>query len=238
VTLPFGIFAQNWILSASGKFRFGRSSAATVVMLLAETAVVLLLLAIVGIPRWPELRPIAVVFLVGLAFLLFGVLRFEQLARRLAHKVKKPALYRTLIEVIGLIQGLKRLSNARILAVNLLLAAAYLGALALVFMLVGRSVGLHRLDFLTAATIYAFSLAVVLLFGGLVTQIGTVEVLGMGAAQAWGIGLTDGLALMLAFRLVWTGAMWLLNLPVVFILWRTLHPQARASLHDLEKAPD
>ncbi|MGH8428428.1 MAG: hypothetical protein ACRES7_10685, partial [Gammaproteobacteria bacterium] len=126
VTLPFGIFAQNWILSASGKFRFGRSSAATVVMLLAETAVVLLLLAIVGIPRWPELRPIAVVFLVGLAFLLFGVLRFEQLARRLAHKVKKPALYRTLIEVIGLIQGLKRLSNARILAVNLLLAAAYL----------------------------------------------------------------------------------------------------------------
>jgi hypothetical protein len=101
-----------------------------------------------------------------------------------------------------------------------LLTAAYLGALALVFFVVGRGIGLHSLSYLTAATIYAFSLAVIMCGGGLFGQIGTLEVLGMVAARAWGIGYTDGLAMMLGFRLVWTGAMWLLNLPVVFLLWR------------------
>jgi hypothetical protein len=29
---------------------------------------------------------------------------------------------------------------------------------------------------------------------------------------------------MLGFRLVWTGTMWLINLPVVLLLWRSMHP--------------
>lgn len=65
----------------------------------------------------------------------------------------------------------------------------------------------------------------------MLSQIGTVEVLGMSAAQAWGMSLTDGLALMLGFRIVWTGAVWLINLPLVIVLWKTLKPaEKRASL--------
>lgn len=240
VTLPFGIFAQNWVLTRTGVARFGRSSAATVVMLLTETVVVLVLLAVAGIPRWPQVRPVAAVFLAGVVALVIGVLLFEHVADRLARRVRQPLLHRALREVFEMIRGLHRLSDPRLLAVNLLLAAAYLGALAFAFLAVGRSVGV-RVDYLSAATIYAFSLAVVLLCGGLVTQIGTVEVLGMGAAQAWGIGFTDGLALMLGFRLVWTGAMWLLNLPVVLVLWRSIRPQAGAAsvpVDDLEEARD
>lgn len=223
VTLPFGIFSQNWILSmAGGRNRFGRSSAATVVMLIVETLVVLILLAVVGIPRWPQLRLAAAICAAGFLMLVLGILRFERVARNIALRIRRPVLHRAALEALGLLRGLKRLSNARVLVVNVLIAAAYLGALAFAFMAVGRSVGLHHLTYLTAATIYAFSLAVVLICGGLISQIGTMEILGMGAAQAWGLNFTDGLALMLAFRVVWTGVMWLVNLPLVLLLWRSL----------------
>lgn len=221
LTLPFGIFAQNWVLSATGSTDFGRSSAATVTMLVTETAVVLVFLAVVGIPGWPEVRPVAITFLVGLAILVFTILRFEHLALKLAKKLSKPALHRPLVEAIGLIRGLKQLSNGRILGINFLLAACYLGALVEAFGSVGKGLGVHHLGFVSAGSIYGFSLAVVLLFGGLISQIGIVEVLGMTAAQAWGIDFTKGLTLMLGFRLVWTGAMWLINLPILAILWNT-----------------
>lgn len=223
VTLPFGIFAQNWVLStAGGHTRFGRSSAATVVMLVVETLVVLLLLSFVGIPRWPQLRAVAAICAFVFLAIVLSVLRFEGVAQRLALRIRRPLLHRAALEALGLLRGLKQLSNARVLAANVVIAAAYLGALAFAFMAVGRSVGLHHLSYLEAATIYAFSLAVVLICGGLVSQIGTVEILGMGAAQAWGLNFTDGLALMLAFRLVWTGVIWLVNLPIVLALWRSL----------------
>ncbi len=99
VTLPFGIFAQNWVLSATGKAHFGRSSAATVIMILTESLVVLLFLAVVGIPGWPELRPLALVFAVGLVVVVFGALRFGHVARRIGNKVKQPVLRRMFLGV-------------------------------------------------------------------------------------------------------------------------------------------
>lgn len=242
LTLPFGIFAQNWVLTSSRTARFGRTSAATVIMLLAETCVVLLLLAVVGIPRWPQTRAVAAVFLAGVVILLVVVRRYGHIARRLATKVRQPLVRQTLFGLFDLVHGMRRLSGPRVLAATCILTAAYLAALMLAFLMVGKAVGVHSLDFVSAATIYAFSLAVVLICGGAVTQIGTVEILGMGAAQAWGINFTDGLALMLGFRLVWTGAMWLLNLPVVFLLWRAIRPAASAgaaetSIDEFEEAP-
>lgn len=242
LTLPFGIFAQNWVLTSSRVARFGRSSAATVIMLLVETCIVLLLLSITGIPRWPQTRPAAAAFLAAVVTVLVVVRRFGHLAGPLARKVRQPLLRRGLFGIFDLVHGMKRLSDPKLLAATTLLAVTYLGALVLAFLAVGRAVGVQSLDYLSAATIYAFSLAVVLLCGGAITQIGTVEVLGMGAAQAWGINFTDGLALMLGFRLVWTGAIWLLNLPVVFVLWRSIRPAKRppaseASIDKFEEAP-
>lgn len=235
LTLPFGIFAQNWILSTHQPVHFGRSSAATVVMLLAETLAVLVFLAIIGIPGWPELAPLAAVFAVLLLALVAAVLRFEDLARRLAHRIRQPLVHRVLLEALELLLGLKSLSNPRVLLINVSIAGIYLAALTLAFTVIGHSVGLTHLSYLSGATIYAFSLAVVLIFGGLLSQIGTLEILGMGAAQAWGFGLTDGLALMLGFRIVWTGIMWLLNLPVVLLLWRGQFARAQ-SVDELEEA--
>ena len=223
VTFPLGIFAQNWVLSEEERIHFGRSSAATVVMLLMETEVVLLLLTVVGIPNWPPLRPLAGCLLLVIAALVFGVLHFEPLAQKIAGKIRHKKLHQAMDEAIGLIRGLKRLAGWRVLWINFLITAVYLGALITAFMVVGHGVGLDKLTYVQAATIYCFSLAAVLLTGGLSGQIGTIEVIGMNAARGWGIGYTDGLALMLGFRLAWTGAMWLLNGPVVLAFWHRLH---------------
>lgn len=236
LTLPFGVFAQNWVLSFHRDVHFGRSSAATVVMLLVETLAVLVFLAIVGIPGWPELRPLAIVFAVGLLSVAFGVLRFGHIAERHGHSVKQPLLRKALGELFGLLRGLRQLSNPRVLVLNVALAGLYLAALTLAFTAVGRGVGLTHFHYLDAASIYAFSLAALLLCGGLVSQIGMLEILGMGAAQAWGFSFTDGLALMFGFRIVWTGSMWLLNLPVVLLLWRGLFAQPASSADKLEEA--
>jgi hypothetical protein len=230
LTLPLGIFAQNWVLTSADTRRFGRSSAATVVMLLMEVVAVLLWLAVFGVPGWPPLQPAAAGVLLGLGVLVFGVLRFEAGAERLAHKLRQRHLHRALLQGIGLLRGLKRLANWRVLGVNLLVTFAYLGALAAAFLVLGRGVGVPRLDYHDAATIYAFALAAILLCGGLFGQIGTVEVIGMSVARAFGIGYTDGLALMLGFRLAWTGAMWLLNGPVA---WHYRH----AMQQDAESMP-
>ncbi len=222
VTLPLGVFLQNWVLSVTGSAHFGRSSAATIMMLLLETAAVLLYLAVTGIPRWPEVRPVAVLVLIGMALVVFILLKFENLIIDWTHKINRPWLVRTLTETIGMMSGLRRLTNPRVLVVNLVIAGLYLAALSAAFYWVGNSLDEVHISYLDATTIYAFSLAVILIFGGIVSQLGTMEILGMTAAKAWGIDFTDGLALMLGFRLVWTGSIWLLNLPIVLALWHTL----------------
>jgi hypothetical protein len=136
---------------------------------------------------------------------------------------------RTGLEMLG---GLRKLSTPVMLAISIVLAAVYLGALTFAFWIVGRGMHVHHLGYLTAATIYLFSLAIILVGAGLFSQIGTVELLGMLAARAWGIDYTDGLAMMLGFRIVWTGAIWLLCLPVVGMMWREIPSHGRHDSSD------
>jgi len=222
VTLPLGLFSQNWVLSASRRIHIGRSSAATVMMLLAEIAVVFLFLAVVGIPGWPDVHWTAVGVLGFFALLLTGAVLFGEKAH--PHLSKLPHAWmgksaRTALEMLG---GLRKLSTPVTLVISIVLAAVYLGALTFAFWIVGRGMHVHHLGYLTAATIYIFSLAIVLVGAGLFSQIGTVELLGMLAARAWGLDYTDGLAMMLGFRIVWTGAIWLLCLPIVGLTWREM----------------
>ena len=222
VTLPLGLFSQNWVLSAARRVHIGRSSAATVMMLLAEIAVVFLFLAVVGVPGWADVRWAAIAVLAFFTLLILGLLLFERKARALARRLRHPWLAEGAKAGLEMLGGLRKLSTPLMLAISIVLAAIYLGALAAAFWLVGRGMQVHHLDYLTATTIYAFSLAAILIGAGLLSQIGTVEILGMVVARAWGIGYTDGLAMMLGFRIVWTAAIWLLCLPVVAMLWREI----------------
>lgn len=239
-TLPFGLFSQNWVLSASSHVHVGRSAGATVMMLLAEALVVLAVLAVFGLPGWGATRHVAIAVLVAAAALILGVLRYEHLGKRIAHKVRHEALRQAIMSGLELLGSLRLLSRAPLLAANVLLAAGYLAALAYAFLVVGHGMGLATLHYTQAVVIYAFALAIVLLGAGAFGQIGTVEVLGMVAASASGIGYGDGLALMLGFRIVWTASLWVLDLPVVIVLWQRLSRRpgrsSRSSTNDRQKA--
>jgi hypothetical protein len=222
LTLPLGLFSQNWVLSASRRVHVGRSSAATVMMLLVEIAVVFLFLAILGVPGWASVRWAAVGLLVlFIAFVAAAVL-FDEKARELANRVQREWPKKAAQGGVELLDGLRKLCTPATIAVSLVLAAIYLGALTVAFWQIGRGMHVQHLVYLDAATIYMFSLAVILIGAGLISQIGTVDILGMVVARAWGIGYTDGLAMMLGFRIVWTGSIWLLCLPMVTSTWREM----------------
>ncbi|HEX7339529.1 MAG TPA: lysylphosphatidylglycerol synthase domain-containing protein [Rhodanobacteraceae bacterium] len=231
LTFPLGVFAQNWVLAGNKSMHFGRSSAATVVMLIMEVVVALLWLAVAGVPGWPPVRPIAIAILVGMAMVTFVLLRFD-LLERLAGRIRHRGVSRLLAEGVGLLQGLRRLGKWRVFGINLLITPAYLAALTAAFWVMGHGMGLHALGYAQATTIYAFALASVLVSGGVFGQIGLVEVIGMTTAHAGGMGYTSGLALMLGFRLAWTGAMWLLNGTVAVALWHSVQMGAAFSTSD------
>jgi hypothetical protein len=222
VTLPLGLFSQNWVMSASRRVHVGRSAAATVMMLLVEIAVVFLFLAVMGLPGWGEVRWVAVALLVLFVAFVAGAVVFEDKARKLAGGVRREWLKKIAKGGVELLDGLRKLCTPHTIGVSLVLAAIYLGALTIAFWQVGRGMHVQHLDYWSAATIYAFSLAVILIGAGLVSQIGTIDLLGMVIAQAYGIGYTDGLAMMLGFRIVWTGAIWMFSLPIVGATWREM----------------
>lgn len=222
LTLPLGLFSQNWVLSASRRVHVGRSSAATVMMLLVEIAVVFLFLAIIGVPGWASVRWVAVGLLVLFIAFVTAVVMFEGKARKLANGVQRKWLKKAAKGGVELLDGLRKLCTPSTIGVSLVLAAVYLGALTVAFWQIGRGMHVQHLAYLDAATIYMFSLAVILIGAGLVSQIGTIDILGMVVARAWGISYTDGLAMMLGFRIVWTGSIWLLCLPMVASTWREM----------------
>ncbi|HJP97581.1 MAG TPA: lysylphosphatidylglycerol synthase transmembrane domain-containing protein [Rhodanobacteraceae bacterium] len=222
VTLPLGLFSQNWVMSASRRVNVGRSAGATVMMLLIEIAVVFLFLAVMGVRNWNEVRWIAVALMVLLVAFVAGAVVFEDKARELAGRVRREWLKKIAKGGVELLDGLRKLCTPHTIGVSLVLAAIYLGALTIAFWQIGRGMHVQHLDYWSAATIYAFSLAVILIGAGLISQIGTVDLLGMVIAQAYGIGYTDGLAMMLGFRIVWTGSIWILALPIVGATWREM----------------
>lgn len=219
LTFPLGVFVQNWVLAGKKEMHFGRSSAATVVMLVMEVVVALLWLAVSGVPGWPPVRPTVAAVLLLMLILAVALLRYN-LLESLTRRIKHHQVHRFLAEAVGLLDGLRRLGKWRVFGINMLITPAYLAALTAAFLVMGHGMGLHQLDYQAATTIYAFALASVLVSGGLFGQIGMVEVIGMSTAHAAGMSYANGLILMLGFRLAWTGAMWLLNGVIAAALWK------------------
>ncbi len=234
LAIPAGVYAQNYVLRRLQGSGFAHSAAATTVILALETGLVFLALALDPIPAWPWLRPLGIALLAASVLVLSLSLRLRGLGAALARRLSLAplrSLFRGLEELLG---GLRRLSTAAVLVPSLALTAVYLAALCAAFLLVAHGVGAQAFTFRQALSVYAFSLMVVLVLGGVVPQLGGVELAGLGAAQAWGYGPSEGLAMMIGFRIVWTAAIWLWCIPAVVLLWREF---GRPAGDDGEEAP-
>lgn len=217
ITIPSGIYAQNYVLNKIDTTSFSRSAAATTAMLIVEGAFVLITLVILGIPGWGWLRPL-ILAIFAVAFVLLATLGRIDWMKTL-HVPLRPRHWMHVFSLglLKMISELRHLWALRTLAPALVLTAGYLFALLAAFVTVAHGVGASHLTFFQAATIYFFALGATMTVGSVLTQVGIIEVVGLSAAQAWGYGLNEGLAMLLGFRIVWTGAMWFLN--GILLLW-------------------
>ncbi len=221
VSLPAGIYAQNYLLRRIAGADFSRSSAATSALLVGEAAISMVVLAIFGIPGWDWLRP-AVAGLFAAAAVVVAVLFRVRPVQKLADRLLRFGPLRTVgPEFLEMFDAARLFFSIRVALRSVPTIALYLVALVTAFHLVAHGVGVATLTFVQAVTVYLFALVVVLI-SPISSHLGVVEAGGLGAMHAWGYSSTQGIAALLGFRLVWTGAVWLVCTPVVVLLRKQL----------------
>ena len=208
ITIPGGIYAQNWVLRRDANIDFSYSAAATTAILIVEGGIALLTLAILGIPGSDGLR-ISIAAFLGLAVLAVVALeKIEPVRSRAARLVQMGPFQRVGRELIQTAIGLRTLLTPRILARSVLLAASYLFTITAGFYMVAHAVGVTALTFGQAITVYFAALSF----------LGLIEAGGLGVMEAWGYTGSQAIASLLGFRLVWLGATWILCGPLLLAL--------------------
>lgn len=218
ITIPSGIYVQNYFLNRVDSVSFARSAGATTTMLVIEGFIILLTLMVLAIPGWAWLRLVIVLIFVLIAVALAALGNFNW-PRALRVPMWPHHWMHTLsLGILKLVDALRCLGAPRILAPGILLSAGYLAALVLAFQQVAHGVGVVSLSLIQATSVYFFSLAVVMTVGAFLSQVGIIEVAGLGAARAWGYNLNEAFAMLLGFRIVWTAAMWVFNGAVLLLV--------------------
>lgn len=200
-SVPIGNYMQNYLLNRSEGADIGRTSAATTAMVLAEVAVSLTGVVILGLGAWtPYLRGI---ILVGVAVFALGCWLYYRLHRQsgppqwVMERKWTKKVYEELKQLRG---GAKDLLSWRTLAVAYLNTLIYMlmagGALYFVVHGIGAD-----LDYGPALAVYCFGLAVSLIFP-LPVDFGVAEISGTGAFLLVGISKASAVSVMLIFRLL------------------------------------
>lgn len=232
IPLPAGVYVQNYVLERLSGELFGFTSAATTAALALETGVILVVLIFLPIPgwRWVPEAIMAMIVLAMLAGAVFASLRhWRRSSMQFLRSGGLKAPGRALAEML---EGLGMLMNGKLLIRAVVLTVLYLVPLLGAVYVIGNGVGLTDFTLEKAASIYLSALIVTLLGAGLLTQLGAIEVFGIGVALTWGYGFTQGLALLLGFRLVWVASVWTLCGTTAAALWGEFE---RSAANDREK---
>jgi uncharacterized protein (TIRG00374 family) len=225
-SLPIGNYFQNYLLQQSKGTDFGRSSAATTIIVLTEVAVSLLGVVILGVGTWTSwLRP---VIIVGVAAFLLGAWAYH----KLHHAGRAPKWIREHKAMVKALDGLQRfkegaadLFHPRILLIEALLSAVYLILAGAALYIVVRGLGIGAASFWQVLAVYFFSLAFSLIFP-LPVDIGVLEVSAVGAFLAIGVDRNSAVGIVLINRLLSIGS----AIVIALVAMSVLHGEFRAAL--------
>jgi glycosyltransferase 2 family protein len=232
-SLPIGNYFQNYVLQQSKGADFGRTSAATTLIVLTEVAVSLVGVVIIGLGSWSSwLRPLIIVgtAVVVLCGWLFTKLYHARSAPQ--WMTKHEALRKILDELRQFREGTRDLLRPRVLAIQVSLGSMYLAIAGIALYVVIRGLGLNSVSLWQAWAVYFFSLAVGLIFP-LPVDIGVTEISGVGALVAIGVDRSYAVGIMLINRVLSIGA----SVAIALIVVVVLHDEFRATLRGGSKQP-
>lgn len=224
--LPIGNYVQNYLLQESEQHEdFGRTSAATTLIILLEVCVSLLGVLIFGDGSWTMILRILIIIGVAVAALVVWLgLKYGQRHDAPQWMQKRKFLRTALEKLHNFADGVRDLLHPRTLAL-----AAGLSALYLVIAAVGLFVialGLHiQVSFTQTLSVYLLSLAISLIFP-LPVDIGVLEISMLGAFAAVGVNRNAGLGASLLNRILSIGA----SIVITAIALTILNRELRAAL--------
>ena len=186
-SMPIGNYFQNYLLQQSKGSDFGRTSAATTVIIILEVVVSLTGVVILGLGRWtPWLRPVIILGTAAFLLAAWAYHRFHQHARTPRWIREHKAMRKAIDEFKELRTGAADLFHPRVLLIAVVLSAVYLLIAATGLYMVVRGLGIGGASLTETLAVYFFSLAFSLIFP-IPVDIGVLEVSGVGAFLAIGI---------------------------------------------------
>jgi len=226
--LPIGNYVQNYLLQESEQREdFGRTSAATTLIILLEVGVSLLGVFIFGDGSWTV--PLRIIIVVGVAVAVAVVwlgMRFSQRHDPPQWAQKRKFLRTALAKLHSFAEGVRDLLHPRTLALATGLSALYLVIAALGLFVI--ALGLHiQVSFTQTLSVYLLSLAISLIFP-LPVDIGVLEISMLGAFAAVGVNRNAGLGASLLNRILSIGASMALAVVALAILNRELRAALRS----------
>jgi len=202
---PIGNYLQNYVLNVTAGEDIGTTSAATTLMVLAEVAVSLTGVVILGLGAWTFYLRVVIIGGVLVAVVVGWLVARHHSAFRVPQWVRNHKATRKIMgEVRNLGAALVDLLNWRTLAITYVNSLLYLilGGAALYLTARGLDV---NISFGDALAVYFFSLAVTLIIP-LPTDLGATELSGTGAFLLVGLTRTAAVSIEIIYRVISIGS--------------------------------
>lgn len=229
-SMPIGNYFQNYLLQQSKDADFGRTAAATTLIIVLEVVVSLAGVVILGLGHWTSwLRPAIILGVAACLLAAWAYHRFHQHARTPRWIREHKTLRTAMNELKDLRAGAADLVHPRVLLVATLLSGGYLITAGAGLFVVVRGLDIGGVSFPEALAASFFSLAVSLIIP-IPVDVGIMELSGVGAFLAIGLqgGTNAAVGAMLLNRLLSIIA----SLAIAGVVMLTFRGELRAALRD------
>ncbi|MGH2386568.1 MAG: lysylphosphatidylglycerol synthase transmembrane domain-containing protein [Chloroflexota bacterium] len=223
--LPGGNFLQNYVLLESSGVDFGRTAAATILIVLITVGISLIGVVVLGVGMWSVwLRPLILIGVPVSALIAWAFHRYFHIAAPpwlLEHKLVRTAVR----ELRQLREGAADLLRPRVLALQIPLSGACLLLAGTALYVSARGIGQDSVSYPNALSIWFFTYATAQILP-LPIDLGVVEVTSVGALMAIGIEKNAAIGITLVNRAVSLGA----SLAIALVVTLLLRQEFRAIL--------
>lgn len=227
-SLPIGNYLQNYLLERAQGADFGRSSAASTLIIITEVFVSVIGVVILGLGSWTTfLRPIIIIGLILTGVAVFLIVKFHHSGNPPRWMTKRKAMQKVLQEFGEFEKGAVDLFKPRVLAVEIALSATYLIIAGAGLYIILRGLNIGGASFGEALAVYFFSLATSLIIP-IPVDIGVIEITAVGAFLVVGVSRAGAVGTVLINRVLSIIA----SIAIAIIAMIVFHDQLRAALKD------